>query len=402
MEELRELLKTIVNGELLQMVFSAVKNPHAAVKIKVRPLIVKRELVFQASIWDGKKEKHTNYKKGALIEAAVGWLEKDYKQLQADTASMSVSVLVSKKGRVTIKKRELQERRPAPELSHNRKKKYILQEGTRVPFLVELGVMTPEGRVVNSRYDKFRQINRFLEFIEDISPCLPRGRELTMIDFGCGKSYLTFAMYYYLRELKGLNLRIIGLDLKEDVIDHCNALAEKLGYEKLQFFTGDIAEYQGVDHVDLVVTLHACDTATDYALARAVAWNAKAILSVPCCQHELNNQIRNEMLQPVLKYGLLKERMAALITDGLRASLLEQQGYEVQVLEFIDMEHTPKNILIRAVRKERVAGELPRIVPKQAEEGHGVTMDRKALTRCMEALNIDPTLNRLLSGEKCN
>lgn len=182
MEELRELLKTIVNGELLQMVFSAVKNPHAAVKIKVRPLIVKRELVFQASIWDGKKEKHTNYKKGALIEAAVGWLEKDYKQLQADTASMSVSVLVSKKGRVTIKKRELQERRPAPELSHNRKKKYILQEGTRVPFLVELGVMTPEGRVVNSRYDKFRQINRFLEFIEDISPCLPRGRELTMID----------------------------------------------------------------------------------------------------------------------------------------------------------------------------------------------------------------------------
>ena len=402
MEELRELLKTIVNEELLQMVFSAVKNPQAAVKIKVRPLVVKRELVFQAAVWDGKKEKHTNYKKDELIEAAVGWLEKDYKQLQTDTTSMSASVRVSKKGRVTIKKHELQERRPTPELSHNRKKKYIVQEGVPVPFLVELGVMNPEGRVVNNRYDKFRQINRFLEFIEDVCPYLPRGRELTMIDFGCGKSYLTFAMYYYLRELRGLDLRIIGLDLKEDVIDHCNELSEKLGYEKLQFFTGDIAEYQGVDHVDLVVTLHACDTATDYALARAVAWKAKAILSVPCCQHELNNQICNEMLEPVLRYGLLKERMAALITDGLRASLLEQQGYEVQVLEFIDIEHTPKNILIREVRKERGAGELPRIVPKQSVQSHGGNADRLALENCMEALNADLTLNRLLSGEKCN
>ena len=402
MEELRGLLETIVNGELLQIVFSAVKNPQAAVKIKVRPLIVKRELVFQAAAWDGKKEKHTNYKKEALIEEAVRWLEQDYKQMQVDTISMSASVRVSKKGRITIKKHELKEHRPTPELSHNRKKNYILQEGTPVSFLVELGVMTPQGRVVNSRYDKFRQINRFLEFIEDICPYLPRGRELTMIDFGCGKSYLTFAMYYYLREIRGLDLRIIGLDLKEDVIDHCNVLADKLGYEKLQFLTGDIADYSGVDHVDLVVTLHACDTATDYALARAVTWNAKAILSVPCCQHELNNQIRNDVLQPILKYGLLKERMAALVTDGLRASLLEQQGYEVQVLEFIDMEHTPKNILIRAIRKERAAGELPRIVTKQATENHSGPSGRVALEKCMEALGADLTLNRLLSGEQDN
>lgn len=248
--------------------------------------------------------------------------------------------------------------------------------------------MTPEGKVVNSRYDKFRQINRFLEFIRDICPALPRGRELTMIDFGCGKSYLTFAMYYYLRELQGFDLRIIGLDLKEDVIRRCNELAERFGYEKLKFLAGDIADYEGVDQVDLVVTLHACDTATDYALARAVEWNARAILSVPCCQHELNGQIRNETLEPVLRYGLLKERMAALITDGLRASLLEQHGYQVQVLEFIDMEHTPKNIMIRAVKKQKKIR-----LPREAEQ-KGATEEE--LRRCMEALHVEPTLERLL------
>lgn len=219
-----------------------------------------------------------------------------------------------------------------------------------VPFLVDLGVQTPEGKIVSSRYDKFRQMNRFLEFIEDIVPELPGDRELVMIDFGCGKSYLTFAMYYYLHELRGYDVRIIGLDLKAEVIADCQRLAEKYGYEKLNFLVGDIADYEGVSQVDLVVTLHACDTATDYALERAVRWGAKVILSVPCCQHELNGQINSELLAPVMKYGLLKERMAALITDGIRANLLEEAGYRVQVLEFIDMEHTPKNILLRAVK----------------------------------------------------
>lgn len=394
MEEFRELLEELLNQELLQLVFSGQKQKQESIRIRVRPLMVKGALVFQAAFWDGKKEKHTNYEKQALVAAAVNWMEQDFKQMQADTVSQSASVLVSKKGKVTIKKRQLAQKRAAAPLSHNRKKRYILEEGKPVSFLVELGVMTPEGRVVNSHYDKFRQINRFLEFIEDICPCLPGNRELTMIDFGCGKSYLTFAMYYYLRELRGLDLRIIGLDLKEDVIDRCNELARKFGYEKLQFQTGDIADYEGVDQVDLVVTLHACDKATDYALAKAVAWNARAILSVPCCQHELNGQIQNEILQPVLRYGLLKERMAALITDGLRASLLERQGYEVQVLEFIDMEHTPKNILIRAVRKN---GEnYPLIRPETRREQQAET----ELERCMEFLKADPTLYRLLSGEE--
>ena len=310
----------------------------------------------------------------------------DYRQLQAESTQYTASVLVSKKGTVTVKKKARATEAKQADMTHNRTKQYLLPEGEPVPFLVKLGVMTPEGKVVKAKYDKFRQINRFLEFIEDITPVLARDREITMIDFGCGKSYLTFAMYYYLHERKGYDLRITGLDLKEDVIAHCNRLAKEFGYEKLNFLTGDIADYEGVTQVDLVVTLHACDTATDYALAKAVAWNARAILSVPCCQHELNRQIKNEVLQPVLRYGLLKERMAALITDGLRASMLEEQGYRVQVLEFIDMEHTPKNILLRAVKE-----------PEKIRRGDAAGKQEE-LERCMASLHVTPTLEKLLRG----
>ena len=238
-------------------------------------------------------------------------------------------------------------------------------------------MMHPSGSIVSSRYDKFRQINRFLEFIEDILPRLPKDREITILDFGCGKSYLTFAMYYYFRELKGYDVQIVGLDLKEDVIRHCSRLAEEYGYEKLHFYKGNIADYEGVTSVDMVVTLHACDTATDYALAKAVEWGAQVILSVPCCQHELNRQIENQLLQPVLKYGILRERISALLTDGIRANLLEEAGYDTQILEFIDMEHTPKNLLIRAVHT-------------------GKKRDGEALKHMMKALHVQPSLEKLL------
>ena len=251
-----------------------------------------------------------------------------------------------------------------------------------MPFLVDLGVQTQDGRIVKSRYDKFRQINRFLEFIEDILPKLDKTRENVIIDFGCGKSYLTFAMYYYLHEMKGYPIRIIGLDLKKDVISHCGKLAEHYGYDNLKFYHGDIASYEGVDHVDMVVTLHACDTATDYALEKAVRWGAKVILSVPCCQHELNKQMKNDLMEPVLHYGLIKERMAALYTDALRAELLEQQGYRTQILEFIDMEHTPKNILLRAVYEGK---------PKHNE---------KEIQQILEFLQIEPTLYQILGKDK--
>ena len=242
--------------------------------------------------------------------------------------------------------------------------------------------MTADGKIVRTKTDKFRQINRFLEFIEDILPRLDRDRELTIIDFGCGKSYLTFAMYYYLHELKGYNIRITGLDLKKEVIRDCSRLAEKYGYEKLRFLEGDIAEYEGTDSADMVVTLHACDTATDYALAKAVGWGAEVILSVPCCQHELNRQIANEDLAPVMGYGLLKERFAAIVTDGLRAKYLEREGYETQLLEFIDMEHTPKNVLIRAVKNE-----------ERNEKA------AKEILKCEELLGVKPTLGVLLADK---
>ena len=247
--------------------------------------------------------------------------------------------------------------------------------------MVELGVQTADGQVVHAKYDKFRQINRFLEFIEDVLPKLDRDRESVILDFGCGKSYLTLAMYYYLKELKGYPVRIIGLDLKADVIRRCSELAVRCGYDALSFSTGDIASYEGVERVDMVVTLHACDTATDYALEKAVRWGAKVILSVPCCQHELNRQMESGLFAPVFGYGIIKERMAALYTDALRAQILEYMGYRVQILEFIDMEHTPKNLLIRAVRQG-----------KKKE-------NREEIEAVMEALHVKPTLYRLLMEE---
>ena len=302
----------------------------------------------------GSEVLHSNYSREEVIAYVEQSLQEGgFSQLQVQGRCKDGSVLVSKKGKITVKVKEHQAKEPVQILAHNRVKQYILMEGTPVPFLVDLGVMNKEGKIHRPSYDKFKQINRFLEFIEDILPALSREREVTILDFGCGKSYLTFAMYYYLKELKGYDVHIIGLDLKEDVICHCSDLAVRYGYEKLSFTCGDIASYEGVDHVDMVVTLHACDLAPDYALEKAVGWGAKVILSVPCCQHELNRQIHNPVLQPVLEYGLLKERMSAFLTDGIRAELLESKGYSTQILEFIDMEHTPKKLLIRAVKTGR-------------------------------------------------
>lgn len=354
MNELKNILEQNLNDNFISAVLSNPRDEKLAAKVKVRPVLMKDIRVYQMETFRGNQAFHENLSADEACEKMLEAME-NMKQMQLVTADAEFSVLISKKGKVTIKKKQKKAKMRPLDLNHNRKKQYILQEGVPVPFLQDLGVMTEEGKIVHARSDKFRQINRFLEFIEDILPQLDSGRELTILDFGCGKSYLTFAMYYYLHELKEYDIRIIGLDLKKEVICHCNELSEKYGYEKLRFLEGDIADYTGVNKVDMVVTLHACDTATDYALAKAVGWDAKVILSVPCCQHELNRQIRNEVLEPVLRYGLLKERMAALITDGLRAQYLEREGYEAQILEFIDMEHTPKNILIRAVKRNQKA-----------------------------------------------
>ena len=353
-----ERIKEFLDEQLGQIILSNSRRKEEVSKVRVRPLLLQEKLVFQVEEFRGKQAFHQNLMKDEAYEYLQNAMSDTFRQMELASAKGSAQILVSKNGKMTVKVKknrpvEGQAKIQAPStlLDHNRKKKYVLEEGKLIPFLQDLGVMTADGRIVHSRYDKFRQINRFLEFVQDILPKLPKGREINIIDFGCGKSYLTFAMYYYLKELNGFDIRVIGLDLKQDVIDHCNQLARKYGFEKLAFYHGDIASYEGVDQVDMVVTLHACDTATDYALAKAVRWNASVILSVPCCQHELNRQMKNDMLEPVLQYGLLKERMAALYTDGIRAEILENHGYRTQILEFIDMEHTPKNVLIRAVKE---------------------------------------------------
>lgn len=381
MEQLRELLESCINEELINAVLSNPKDKEGIQKVKVRPVLMKGEMMFQCEEFRNNQAFHVNCKEDKICESLMEYMTR-MRQMQIETKRHTALVLVSKKGKVTIKKKTQKNREKTADLSHNRKKQYILEEGIVVPFLQDLGVMTEEGKIVRTKFDKFRQINRFLEFIEDILPQLKKEKEITILDFGCGKSYLTFAMYYYLHELKGYDIRIIGLDLKKDVIQYCNGLAGKYGYKKIQFLEGDIAEYEGVSKVDMVVTLHACDTATDYALAKAVGWKADVILSVPCCQHELNGQMENDILLPIMKYGLLKERMAALVTDGLRAQYLEQEGYDVQVLEFIDMEHTPKNILIRAVRNEKKTKTSDMTKP------------------CEEFLHVQPTIGRLLTEYK--
>ena len=372
-----EFFDELINENMILAVLSGCRRKDAPSRVRIRPVEVKGEILYQASVPEGAKMLHRNYRREELVDFLKESLDGTYSQLQVQGRQADGGVLVSKKGKHTVKIKPHEVKENAKILSHNRVKQYILPQGKPVPFLVDLGVMTREGRVREAAYDKYRQINRFLEFIQDVLPKLPQDREITIVDFGCGKSYLTFAMYYFFRELKGYQVKIIGLDLKEDVIRRCSRLAEEYGYDNLQFLQGDIAGYEGLEKADMVVTLYACDTATDFALAKAVQWDAKVILSVPCCQHELNGKIRNDLLAPVLKYGILKERMSALITDGIRANLLESAGYSVQILEFIDMEHTPKNLLIRAVKTGK----------KQSAEPLG---------RMTEAIRGELTLERLL------
>lgn len=381
MEQLKNVIREELNCNLNQIIISNQRKKDAVKKVKIRPVLMKDELYFQASETVDKKEIHTNYTAEQLLDKIEAWLREQFKQLELTSATHTIHALVSKKGKATIKVKNECNKRKQP-LEHNRKKEYIIESGNPIDFLVDLGVMTKEGKIVHAKYDKFKQINRFLEFIEDILPHLPKDREVTIIDFGCGKSYLTFAMYHYLKVMKEYDIRIIGLDLKEDVIAYCNQLKERYGYEKLNFYQGNIESFEGVSHVDMVVTLHACDTATDYAIDKAVRWGASVILSVPCCQHELNGQMHSEMLEPIMQYGLLRERFCAIATDGLRAQLLEMAGYRTQILEFIDMEHTPKNLLIRAVKTGKKAN------------------NRAEYERLRDFLAVEPTLERLWKDGK--
>lgn len=352
MEELRKLARQISEqGGLISATLSQRRkaDKDGYTKTVIKPVLLKGSLHYQFTYHYSNKVTHENVPASLLEESVMRLFEETFRQGLLCTAEADYQVLISKKYKVSILTKS-PTKKPAAVLAHNRSKQYILEEGKPAAFLVELGIMNAEGKVLAKKYDKFRQINRFLEMVQDVLPHLPADRPLTIVDFGCGKSYLTFALYHYLSVEMQRELNVVGLDLKADVIEHCGALANKLNYRNLRFLVGDIADYDELSAVDMVVTLHACDTATDAALEKAVRWNASVILSVPCCQHELFNQVSSPVLEPLLSHGILKERFSALATDAIRAKLLDIMGYKTQLLEFIDMEHTPKNILIRAVK----------------------------------------------------
>lgn len=381
MKEIFELLKQVLNREFIRAVLSNPRTKDGVVKAKVRPLEKNGDFMFQVEKFTKTQAFHENINCKDAAEILAGHME-NFRQMQIETVQAEYTVLVSKKGKISIKRKNRKSAAPPAELSHDRKKRYILEEGTFVPFLNDLGVMTEEGKIVRTKTDKFRQINRFLEIIEDGVRDYPYDH-LNIIDFGCGKSYLTFILYYYFAEIKKMNVQIVGLDLKEDVIKNCNLAAEKYGYHNLHFELGDINGYQTPFPVDMVVTLHACDTAMDYALYNAVQWDAKMIFSVPCCQHELNGQIETDQFSLLTRYGIIKERFSALATDAIRANLLEVCGYKTQLLEFVDFAHTPKNILIRAVQKK--------IVPRAVKQNYLTEVEHM-----MEEFHFTPTLYGLL------
>lgn len=383
MEELREKLKDISDARPYKVVISKPAQKTAAYQ---KITIEKKESYYQASAYTAKQVFHQNIAMEELEAYLVNSVMETYQQVNAWNDTKEYMLMISKKGKITyqVKKRkeQLVKNKEKEDTSHNRRKNYILQEGTVIAPLVDMGIFTTEGKVVRSMYDKFRQINRFLEIIED-GVKNDTHEHLNIIDFGCGKSYLTFILYYYFTEIKGREVQIVGLDLKEDVIRSCNAAAEKYGYRNLKFEIGDINGYRADFPVDMVVTLHACDTATDYALFNAIQWNAKMIFSVPCCQHELNSQIQTEDYSLMTRYGIIKERFSALATDAIRGNLLEYCGYKTQLLEFIDFAHTPKNILIRAVQKKVVPSSVKRNYLREVEQ-------------MMEEFHFKPTLYRLL------
>lgn len=377
MGEFFEITEEIFSDSFVKAVLSKPLAKTAELK-KIN--ITRKKNGVQVEKFTQKQAFHENMSLAEARDFCEKYVGTDFLQLNAWTSESEYIVLVSKKGKISCKRKAVRETCKIS-TSHNKEKNYIIAEGTVVPPLVDMGIFTKEGKVVRSMYDKFRQINRFVEIIDDAVKNTDQ-KNFNIIDFGCGKSYLTFILYYYFTEIKHIDVNITGLDLKEDVIANCNAAAEKYGYSNLHFELGDINGYKCTAPVDMVITLHACDTATDYALYNAIKWNTKMIFSVPCCQHEVNSQIHSDRLSILTEYGIIKERTSALITDAIRGNLLQTQGYRTQIMEFIDMAHTPKNILIRAIKRPISA----QAKAKAMEEVENI----------IDEFGLEPTLYRLL------
>ena len=384
MDNLINAIDKIVEGQVFKIVVSNKKDKENKYnKININFKESKNKKYYQVEKYTDKQVFHENIEIEDLRDHLLDYMENSYKQLTAWSENNTFDLKISKKGKVFLGKKN-DNNSNLINKDHNKKKNYILEEGMIIEPLIDLGVFTKEGKVVKSKYDKYKQINRFVEIIDDEIKKNDY-KELTILDFGCGKSYLTFILYYYFVEIKKINVKMIGLDLKEDVIKKCNEVAKRYKYDNLHFELGDINGYKYNNKVDMVITLHACDTATDYALYNAVKWNAKMIFSVPCCQHELNHQMKPENLNILTRYGIVQERVAALMTDAVRGNLLEAVGYKTQLLEFIDIAHSPKNILIRASKSN---------ISKQKIE--------KSLTeveKLREEFNFNPTLYNLLKQD---
>lgn len=384
--ELEQYFNQLIADGIYKLIISKPRKKDNTYK---KIVVEKKDSYFQIAKYTEKQVFHENVGFEDICNRCLTLTTPDFGQVNAWTPEWEYYILISKKGIPTMKRSKIKavdedarNSTACPSVTHNRKKNYILQEGTPIPPLVDMGVFTKEGKVVKSMYDKFRQINRFIELIDDSLKDKDIDT-LNIIDFGCGKSYLTFILYYYLTEIKKIKANMIGLDLKADVIKHCNEVAVKYGYGGLRFELGDINGYKTPFDVDMVITLHACDTATDFALYNAITWNAGMIFSVPCCQHELNSQIKSEQFGILTDYGIIKERFSALATDAIRGKLLEAWGYKTQLLEFIDFAHTPKNILIRAIKRP--------VLPKNVREKALAEVDALC-----EEFHFSPTLYRLL------
>lgn len=348
---IQEIIKgSLSENKFIYGVFTTPRsNPYK--KITARPINIKGKDYIQLEKFTDTQAFHENLSHEDALDLMVKMIMNEYRNINLFTQDADYQIMVSKKGNIKVLQK--QPTRVLQREDHDKEKQYIIKENQPCDFLTILGVMNPEGQVYKKKYDKFKQINKFLEIVDDSLAGKDIRDEFMIIDFGCGKAYLTFALYYYFYFIKNVRVKITGLDLKEEVIKFCNETAKKLKYENLQFMYGDIEDFEYENRVDMVVTLHACDTATDAALVKAIGWKSDIILSVPCCQHEFFNKIRNDSLSPMLKHGLVKERLSSLVTDTLRSLFLETKGYKVQLTEFISMEHTPKNILIRAVKTNK-------------------------------------------------
>ena len=384
MSDLKKAIAEILESELIKVVISNKISKDTKYNKVIYTLKENSSCeYYQIERYTDKQVFHENIKKEDLEEQLINEVEGKYKQLSAWSNTITFDLRISKKGKVHLGKKK-SNNESLVNKKHNKEKNYILKEGMIIEPLIDLGVFTKEGKVVKSKYDKYKQINRFVEIIDDEIKKKDY-KELTILDFGCGKSYLTFVLYYYFVKIKNINVKMIGLDLKEDVIMKCNDIARRYGYDNLHFELGDINGFKYNNKVDMVITLHACDTATDYALYNAIKWNANMIFSVPCCQHEFNSQMKSDEFSILTKYGIIQERIAALMTDSVRANLLEAVGYKTQLLEFIDIAHSPKNILIRASK-----GKLS----KEKKEASLIEVNN-----LIKEFNFNPTLFQLLKKD---